>query len=447
MMKQSVPHSQPLTLRSNFSWTFAGNVIYAACQWGMLVVLTKLGNPEMVGEFALGFAVTAPVIIFTNLSLRSVQATDAKYEYNFSDYLGLRIVSSGLALLTIAFIIHLVNYSWETALVVFLVGVAKVIESISDVYYGLLQQHERMDRVAVSLMIKGPLSLLLLSIGVYSSGSIVWGTAGLVVAWAIVLVSYDIPNGTRLLHHVSPASTTQQNPLRLEAVLQFRGRMTVLGRLLWLTLPLGFVAMLHTLSISIPRYLIEGYLGHHDLGIFSALAYLIVAGNIVVGALSNSASPRLAQYYVAGDRIAFQTLLLKLTGLGALLGGTAIVVALVAGKQLLTILYQPEYAQHTGLLVQLMIAAAISYTFYFLADAMIASRYFRIQVPMYVLVNVISAIACFWLIPLFGLQGAAIALIITASCQSILSLGVISYALYRLHKISLQNKQHYLARF
>jgi hypothetical protein len=38
------------SLRWNFSWTFVGNIIYSACQWGMLVVLAKIGNPEMVGQ-------------------------------------------------------------------------------------------------------------------------------------------------------------------------------------------------------------------------------------------------------------------------------------------------------------------------------------------------------------------------------------------------------------
>ncbi|MGI8856402.1 MAG: hypothetical protein ACR2JW_11675, partial [Thermomicrobiales bacterium] len=53
------------SLRANFSWTFVGNVVYAACQWGMLVVLAKLGSPEVVGQFALGLAITAPVIMLT----------------------------------------------------------------------------------------------------------------------------------------------------------------------------------------------------------------------------------------------------------------------------------------------------------------------------------------------------------------------------------------------
>src|SRR5215216_2303218 len=162
------------TLRHNFSWTLTGNAVYAASQWGMLVVLAKLSSPEKVGEFALGLAITAPVIMFTNLSLRSVQATDAKHQHQFGDYLALRLITSALALLIITGIVFLAGYREETALVILTIGVAKAIESISDVFYGLLQQQECMERIAKSMMIKGPLSLIALGLGILLTGSIVW---------------------------------------------------------------------------------------------------------------------------------------------------------------------------------------------------------------------------------------------------------------------------------
>ena len=147
--------SSGLSLRANFSWTFVGNVFYAGCQWGMLALLTKLVSPEMVGQFALGLAITAPVMLFASLQLRTVQATDARREYLFGDYLGLQLITTALALLVIVAVVLLAGYHWEAALVILAVGMAKAFESISDVFYGLLQQHERMDRIAKSKMIKG----------------------------------------------------------------------------------------------------------------------------------------------------------------------------------------------------------------------------------------------------------------------------------------------------
>ncbi len=426
---------KPLTLRRNFSWNFIGNVIYVACQWGMLVVLSKIGSPEIVGQFTLGFAITAPVLIFTNLQLREIQATDAKHQYHFGDYLGLRLLSTGLALLVIAAITWAARYSWETSLVILLIGLAKAFESISDVFYGLFQQYERMDRVAISMMIKGPLSLLLLGIGVYMSGSVVGGAVGLAAAWALVLLSYDLRSGALMLN--PPLLKPQSKKPRqrdLAVTLRPRWQLRTLGKLAWFSLPLGLVMMLGSLNVNIPRYFIEQYLGERELGIFAAIAYLMVAGNMVVNALGNSAIARLAQYYVAGNSAAFRTLLFKLEGIAAVLGGVAVLVAFAAGRELLTLFYKPEYAQHTDLLVWIMVAAAIGYMSSFLGDGLVAARYLRVQIPLFVLVTATSAIGSYWLIPLYGLRGAAIALLIASIIQVVLRLGVIAHALYRLHK-------------
>lgn len=152
---------KPLSLRKNFSWTLIGNIIYFASQFGILIILAKLGTTQMVGRFSLGLAIRAPVMIFANMALRPVQATDAKREYLFCDYLGLRLITTFLALLVIATISFIGGYGKETSLVILIVGIAKAFEAISDVYYGPLQQHERMDRIAKSLMIKGPLALII----------------------------------------------------------------------------------------------------------------------------------------------------------------------------------------------------------------------------------------------------------------------------------------------
>ena len=78
--------NRAVPLKRNFAWTLAGNVTYAVCQWGIFLVLARLGSPGMVGQFALGFAIANPVILLSQLQLRSLQATDASHaEYRPGD--------------------------------------------------------------------------------------------------------------------------------------------------------------------------------------------------------------------------------------------------------------------------------------------------------------------------------------------------------------------------
>jgi O-antigen/teichoic acid export membrane protein len=392
----------------------------------------------MVGQFTLGLAVTAPVIMFTNLQLRGIQATDAKGDYVFSDYLGLRLIGTGLALLIIAGITLKAGYRWETSLVILAIALAKAFESISDVFYGLIQQHERMDRIAIALMIKGPLSLLLLGIGVSLTGSVVGGAIGLAIAGGLVLFGWEIRNGRLILKNSSQGREPEDllvadaEPANSQNPLYPRWERKTLGKLVWLALPLGFVMMLISLNTNIPRYFIERYWGERELGIFAAMSYLMVVGQMVVSALAESASPQLAKYYAAGNSTAFGTLMLKLVGVGLMLGAGGVFVAVVAGRPILTLLYKPEYADRADLFLWLMVAAGILYVSAFLGYGITAARYFRVQMPLFVLVTGSSAIACFWLIPTQGVLGAAIALIVGAVVQASFSWGVIVYALRKL---------------
>lgn len=412
-----------LSLRANFSWTFVSLLVYAACQWGMLVVLAKFGSPEMVGQFTLGLSVAAPVISLGSLQLRNVQATDAKREYGFGDYLGLRLTMMLLSTLAIVAIAALSGYRGATAAVVLLVGLAKVFEAISDIFYGLLQRHERMDRIAISIMIKGILSLVVLAGAVALTGSVLWGTAGLAAVWGVLLLFYDVRNGALVLRaarrHGAGADETMLRP---------RWRPRALLGLAWLALPLGLVQMLISLNVNLPRYFVEHSLGGYELGIFAAIAYIERAGLTIVSALGDAASPRLAHLYAAGDGRGFRALLRNIVLVGVALGVAGVLAALIAGRQILTLLYRAEYAR-PDLFVGVMIAVGISYVGWFLGYGMTAARYFRAQLPLFAVVTAVEALACLRLVPAQGLRGAVTALVVAAVVQIVGGLWVITRAL------------------
>src|ERR1700730_18006925 len=83
--------TRALSLQQNFAWTTIGNVVYSACQWAIVCLLAKLGSPEMVGQYALGLAVTTPVLMLGQLNLRAVLATDVGERHTVRDYCGLRL--------------------------------------------------------------------------------------------------------------------------------------------------------------------------------------------------------------------------------------------------------------------------------------------------------------------------------------------------------------------
>lgn len=411
---------QGLSLRINFSWTLAGNMVYAASQWGILIVLAKLGSPEMVGRFALALAITAPVMLLSMLQLRAVQATDARNLHPFGHYLALRLLTTVLALVVIAAVVFVAGYSWSTAMVILAMGLAKACESISDVFFGLMQRYERMDCIAKSMMLKGPLSLLALGITLFFSGSLMLGVLAMAAIWLVLLMTYDARNATRQL----PAGIDVWTSLR------FVRHRSSLWRLAWLASPLGIVMFMISLNTNIPRYFLENYHNEAALGYFVAMAYVLVGGNTVVHALGQSASPRLARYYV-DNRPAFNRLLLKLVGIGTTLGMVGVAAAALFGREILTLLYRADYVEHTEVFVWLMVAGAVTYVGLFLMYGMTAARFFNTQLLLFALVAATSTMASWLLIPNYAGQGAAWAVLLAAVVSLVGGVTVSLYVMKR----------------
>jgi O-antigen/teichoic acid export membrane protein len=405
--------SSTVSLRRNSAWMLAGNAVYAGCQWATLAVLARAGTTGMVGQLVLALSVTTPVMAFFMLQLRTVQATDARRAHQFGEYLALRLATTLMALATLVSIALAYGYRRETALVIVAAAISAAVDSLSDIVYGLLQQHERMSRIAQSLIIKGAVSLVAFSVVVLKTRSAFYGILAIAATRAGVLLLWDLRNAALVLSK-QPGS----GGLRPRCDL---------GRLLpmaWLSLPLGVSMTLIVLLANMPRYFVDHYAGERELGIFGAIGYFSVAGTMAVSAMGESVVPRLAQCYSQGRIAAFAGLVLRLSGGAAALGIIGVAVALFVGPQILAIVYGAEYAAHNDLLVWTMVAAAIGYVASFAGYAVTAARYFRIQIPLYVLVVAVTAAACWWLVPRMGLRGAALALCVSTLTQ-LLGMGLV----------------------
>lgn len=391
-----------------------GNGVYALCQWGMLVTLAKLGSPETVGRFALAAAVTAPVMLITNMQLRGVQATDARKEYFLSDYLAVRAASLVLALAVILPILFTCRFDRTAFWATLILALAKSCESISDVFYGFFQQHEKMSIMARSMIARGALSVCVLGAAFYFSHDLLWALAGLTGAWLAAVLFYDAFHARRL---VRTAEGESRGALIASLTSSLADRREKLVRIAVLAFPLGIVTGIVALNSNLPRLLIEKYRGTRELGIFAALAYTIVAVNMFVLALGQAVAPPMARFFAGGDFKAFLGILKKMIFVNLGIGLAAVAVILAAGKPILMLIYGPEYAEHTRLFLILMISAGLTGISSALGYALTAARQFNRQVPLSLAVLLSTALLSWWMIPRRGLEGAALALIVSSSIQ------------------------------
>ena len=385
------------SLRLNFSWTLGGSLVFSASHAATMVVLTKVGTPSLVGQFALALAITAPIILLGNMQLATVQATDATRSTPFGEYFGVRLIMTMIALSVIVAISMLGAFDVATRWAIIAVGFAKAAESINDVFYGLFQQYERMDLVAKSMMGKGISSTVALGTGVYLTGNLAIGALAMAICWILLLAVYDLPNGRSLLRNSEKVDCVLLRPVF---------HLGSFRRLFWLTVPLGIAASLDSLAANLPRYFLQHYFDEEAVGLFAAVSYFMVAGGTIASALARASRPRLARlYYERGP--AFQRLALQLIAFGFALGALAVTVSCLIGEPILSAVYTPDYAEHANVLVWIMIGSTMWFMAGFAGSAVTAAQAFGSQVHIHGLSVLGAGIGCWLLIPEYGLIGAA----------------------------------------
>lgn len=393
------------SLKVNVSWTLIGNIVYVLCQGGMLAIIAKLGNAEMVGQFSIGLAICSPVQTFTNLDLRIMQASDVKCEYSFSDYLFTRLTFSTIGFIIIVSIISFFQCSLETKLVIISLGLTKFFDSTSDIFHGLMQKNERMDMIAISIMIKGTGSLSALTLILMFNGNLFFGIIGMLFVNICILLIFDLRNGS----HFIPVSKAEHGIVGIRSAIKFKATSCKkLFTLAWHTLPLGTKNLLFSLETSLPKLALEGYIGLASVGYFSAMAYIPAAGNFVVSALGNSMLPRLSQYYISSKR-SFLLLIGKalVVLLSMILAGLCIVFFF--GDVILAILFTPEFSEYLKEFHYLVLIASIGYIANFFVYPITVGRYLKALTILAFFTLTVTCTLCAYFIPLNGIMGAVMA--------------------------------------
>ena len=272
-VRLSGPRSTSPSLGRSFGFALGGNVLYAVAQWLVPVVLAKFGTPSVVGQFSFALAVTAPVILFSQLNLRGIQVTDARGEFSFADYALLRGMTTIAALaLLVAGAVWFGRVD-ETALIV-TIAIAKAIDSITDVILGHWQRGDRFNAVSAVTAINGLVSLAAMTLAFLATGRVTSAALGFAFGSAVALAA------ALLIDQYGLRGTVRWRGARVMNAIS-------IGKI---ALPLGPVMLLVAVNANVPRYFLAFYEGNREVGIFAAVSYLVLAGTTLVGALGQSAS-------------------------------------------------------------------------------------------------------------------------------------------------------------
>lgn len=350
----------PLRLSHNFFWTFLGNIAQAVSRLLLLVIVVKWNGLEAAGLWILTTSLCSSAFAFSELGLRSFLVCDVRREYRFQDYYSLRFLLALVAVLGLL-LFGATTYGLGASLTILaIVAVGRAFDSLSDICYGVLQREERMDRIGLGMIIR------------YCGGTIGMG-ASLALGYSLaVAVSLDSlvaflvycfwsrENAKRLLAGFSQWMKTAQPLIAEEVRLLFPRRLWL--SLIWLSIPLGIVAIEINLATNLPRYLVESILGRESLAIFATILQFAAAGMIFVQAMGNAFAPRLTRYYQADQFHHFLLLWGRFIGVALLLGMIPVIALWTPpGRTVLAWMFSPRLLDDLPAIRWLTIAVCLLY--------------------------------------------------------------------------------------
>lgn len=393
-------------LTVDFLWTLIGRVAYGFSQWAAIVVLVWQTSKADVGMFSLAFSMTAPPMVFANLHLRNLFATDRDDGFSFLTYRHLRIMAT-LVGWVVCLIIGVVSMnSVRSLLIIFAVATAKAVETLLDLRYGIYQRYARMDLYGLSMTIRAALGLAMLSGLLWWTHSLSVALVGWILAWTGMLVLFDRPRSASVL----PDEMTRQ-PAEWAGV----------QRLARFAMPMGILLLLDSLTQNVPRYLVGGMMGEEALGIYAPLTYIVAVGSALTFALGAPVAPRLSLLFQSGDRVGFFRLSDRLLGLAIGIGVAGVGFAWMLGPWFLHSIYGANYAAQDRLFLWVMMGGAFHYVMGLSFYMLTVSRRLWTQAIIQVITALVTTATGWVWTQTRGLEGAAQGVVVGMACGAVLA--------------------------
>ncbi|SNZ21588.1 lipopolysaccharide biosynthesis protein [Cohaesibacter gelatinilyticus] len=382
-----------MTLKKNFIWMLLSQGVFSGLQWLLVILLARGGGAEHVGQYGLALALTTPVQIFFNLSLRTVYVTYRGEDHSFGTFWRLRLLSLIPATFLIIALAFIFGDGPQVRLVILLVAIAKMAEASSDMLYALPQRVNQMDKVGKSMMVRAIISTALFALLYWTSQDIVLSLACYAAGWVGVLLFFD-----RLV---------MAAPYRDKNAERHGLSGSALFSLAKHAMPIGLASFATAIAINIPRLMLEQSAGTAELGIFAALTYFILLGSMVVNVLGQAVRSPLATAYEQANGKRFWAII----GTGSCIAiGMGIIFwlgTLIIGEWVLRVVYGSEFAVHSTLFCTIGLISMPVFLGTFLGFCLPSAGSYQLCLYAALFSLIASFGASMILVPVQGAEGAA----------------------------------------
>ena len=390
--------------KKDYIWNSIGSFLQSAISPILLIVITRLNGVGDSGLFSFAMSLS---VVFWAISLwggRTYQVSDVKKEFSSGDYIVVRFISSLIvAVFSISFCI-LSGYDLiKTELIMVLVSF-KILESIADSMYGVLQIHNRLYIAGISLTMKSVFSFMLFTLVDILTKNIIYGALSIFIVNIAVVIFYDIP----WMKHVESVGLTKKNIMQA-------------GKIMKKTAEVFVVVFLTMFSLNIPRYFLDKY--HYDqIGYFGIMAMPITLLTLFISFVLQPNVVNLSELLKKKKIKEFTKIVSKIDFITFTLGILFVVSSYLIGVWALNTVFGIDINNFRIDLTIMVIGAVANAFVSIYVNLLIILRRFKGQFYTLLVTNILAVILSVYLIDRLAMLGSVLVFMIISFLQAIILL-------------------------
>lgn len=390
--------------KKDYIWNSIGSFLQSAISPILLIVITRLNGVGDSGLFSFAMSLS---VVFWAISLwggRTYQVSDVKKEFSSGDYIVVRFISSLIvAVFSISFCI-LSGYDLiKTELIMVLVSF-KILESIADSMYGVLQIHNRLYIVGISLTMKSVFGFMLFTLVDILTKNIIYGALSIFIVNIAVVIFYDIP----WMKHVESVGLTKKNIMQA-------------GKIMKKTAEVFVVVFLTMFSLNIPRYFLDKY--HYDqIGYFGIMAMPITLLTLFISFVLQPNVVNLSELLKKKKIKEFTKIVSKIDFITFTLGILFVVSSYLIGVWVLNTVFGIDINNFRIDLTIMVIGAVANAFVSIYVNLLIILRRFKGQFYTLLVTNILAVILSIYLIDRLAMLGSVLVFMTISFLQAIILL-------------------------
>lgn len=390
--------------KKDYIWNSIGSFLQSAISPILLIVITRLNGVGDSGLFSFAMSLS---VVFWAISLwggRTYQVSDVKKEFSSGDYIVVRFISSLIvAVFSISFCV-LSGYDLiKTELIVVLVSF-KILESIADSMYGVLQIHNKLYIVGISLTMKSVFGFMIFAIVDILTKNIVYGALSIFIVNIAVVIFYDIP----LMKHVESVGLTKKNIMQA-------------GKIMKKTAEVFVVVFLTMFSLNIPRYFLDKY--HYDqIGYFGIMAMPITLLTLFISFVLQPNVVNLSELLKKKKIKEFTKIVSKIDFITVTLGILFVISSYLIGVWVLNTVFGIDINNFRIDLTIMVIGAVANAFVSIYVNLLIILRRFKGQFYTLLVTNILAVVLSIYLIDRLAMLGSVLVFMIISFLQAIILL-------------------------